>query len=75
MTVDGDIVDAGGIRLTGGGVKGQASVFTRKAELETSKEQNLPDRCDDWICDDKNWRYEKIDVAKSAAGVPSNIVR
>ena len=38
VTVDGDIVNAGG-SLTGGGVKGQASVFTRKAELETLKEQ------------------------------------
>ena len=34
VTIDGDIVNAGG-SLTGGGVKGQASVFTRKAELET----------------------------------------
>ncbi|WP_342538752.1 chromosome segregation protein SMC [Sporosarcina sp. FSL K6-1540] len=34
VTLDGDVVNAGG-SLTGGGVKGQASVFTRKAELET----------------------------------------
>ncbi|MFS0574256.1 chromosome segregation protein SMC [Sporosarcina sp. 179-K 3D1 HS] len=40
VTVDGDIVNAGG-SLTGGGVKGQASVFTRKAELETLKTQLL----------------------------------
>lgn len=38
VTIDGDIVNAGG-SLTGGGVKGQASVFTRKAELETLKSQ------------------------------------
>lgn len=38
VTIDGDIVNAGG-SLTGGGVKGQATVFTRKAELETLKEQ------------------------------------
>ena len=38
VTTDGDIVNAGG-SLTGGGVKGQASVFTRKAELETLKGQ------------------------------------
>ncbi|BAQ10486.1 chromosome partition protein smc [Bacillus sp. OxB-1] len=38
VTIDGDIVNAGG-SLTGGGVKGQASVFTRKAELETLKKQ------------------------------------
>jgi chromosome segregation protein len=36
VTIDGDIVNAGG-SLTGGGVKGQASVFTRKAELESLK--------------------------------------
>ncbi|WP_342509405.1 chromosome segregation protein SMC [Sporosarcina sp. FSL K6-2383] len=38
VTIDGDIVNAGG-SLTGGGVKGQASVFTRKAELETLQVQ------------------------------------
>ncbi|MFJ7933111.1 chromosome segregation protein SMC [Sporosarcina sp. NPDC096371] len=38
VTIDGDIVNAGG-SLTGGGVKGQASVFTRKAELETLQKQ------------------------------------
>ncbi|WP_342512633.1 chromosome segregation protein SMC [Sporosarcina sp. FSL K6-1522] len=38
VTIDGDVVNAGG-SLTGGGVKGQASVFTRKAELETLKVQ------------------------------------
>jgi chromosome segregation protein len=38
VTLDGDIVNAGG-SLTGGGVKGQASVFTRKAELETLQHQ------------------------------------
>ena len=38
VTMDGDIVNAGG-SLTGGGVKGGASVFTRKAELETLKSQ------------------------------------
>lgn len=38
VTMDGDVVNAGG-SLTGGGVKGRASVFTRKAELEALKEQ------------------------------------
>ncbi|MCG7334081.1 chromosome segregation protein SMC [Sporosarcina sp. ACRSM] len=38
VTIDGDVVNAGG-SLTGGGVKGQTTVFTRKAELETLKEQ------------------------------------
>lgn len=38
VTVDGDIVNAGG-SLTGGGVQGRASVFSRKAELETLKAQ------------------------------------
>ncbi|KXH79954.1 chromosome segregation protein SMC [Sporosarcina sp. HYO08] len=38
VTIDGDVVNAGG-SLTGGGVKGQASVFTRKAELEHLKTQ------------------------------------
>ena len=38
VTVDGDIVNAGG-SLTGGGVKGRATVFSRKAELETLKGQ------------------------------------
>ncbi|CAM3080574.1 chromosome segregation protein SMC [Filibacter tadaridae] len=38
VTIDGDVVNAGG-SLTGGGVKGQTSVFTRKAELETLKTQ------------------------------------
>lgn len=36
VTTDGDVVNAGG-SLTGGGVKKQSSVFTRKAELETLK--------------------------------------
>ena len=36
VTLDGDIVNAGG-SLTGGGAKGRASVFSRKAELETLK--------------------------------------
>lgn len=36
VTIDGDIVNAGG-SLTGGGVKGRATVFSRKAELETLK--------------------------------------
>ncbi len=34
VTLDGDIVNAGG-SLTGGGSKGQSTVFSRKAELET----------------------------------------
>lgn len=38
VTVDGDIVNAGG-SLTGGGTQGRASVFSRKAELETLKSQ------------------------------------
>ena len=38
VTLDGDIVNAGG-SLTGGGAKGQSSIFSRKAELETLKEQ------------------------------------
>ena len=38
VTIDGDIVNAGG-SLTGGGVKGRATVFSRKAELETLKKQ------------------------------------
>ena len=38
VTIDGDVVNAGG-SLTGGGVKGQASVFSRKAELETLQAQ------------------------------------
>lgn len=38
VTADGDIVNAGG-SLTGGGVKGRATVFSRKAELETLKKQ------------------------------------
>ena len=38
VTIDGDIVNAGG-SLTGGGVKGRATVFSRKAELETLKGQ------------------------------------
>lgn len=38
VTMDGDVVNAGG-SLTGGGAKGGASVFTRKAELETLKSQ------------------------------------
>ncbi len=40
VTVEGDVVNAGG-SLTGGGAKGQASVFSRKAELETLKNQLL----------------------------------
>ena len=38
VTIDGDIVNAGG-SLTGGGVKGRATVFSRKAELETLRGQ------------------------------------
>jgi len=38
VTTDGDIVNAGG-SLTGGGVTSRASVFTRKAELETLQSQ------------------------------------
>lgn len=38
VTLDGDVVNAGG-SLTGGGSKGQTSVFTRKAELETLRQQ------------------------------------
>ncbi|GKV55620.1 chromosome partition protein Smc [Sporosarcina sp. NCCP-2222] len=34
VSLDGDVVNAGG-SLTGGGVKGQSSVFSRKAELES----------------------------------------
>ncbi|WP_432359389.1 chromosome segregation protein SMC [Sporosarcina sp. UB5] len=34
VTLDGDVVNAGG-SLTGGGAKGQSTVFSRKAELET----------------------------------------
>ncbi|WP_040286888.1 chromosome segregation protein SMC [Sporosarcina koreensis] len=34
VTLDGDVVNAGG-SLTGGGSKGQSTVFSRKAELET----------------------------------------
>ncbi|WP_339249644.1 chromosome segregation protein SMC [Sporosarcina sp. FSL W8-0480] len=33
VTLDGDVVNAGG-SLTGGGAKGQSTVFSRKAELE-----------------------------------------
>ncbi|MFD1204119.1 chromosome segregation protein SMC [Sporosarcina contaminans] len=38
VTLDGDVVNAGG-SLTGGGAKGQSSVFSRKAELETLTSQ------------------------------------
>ena len=38
VTLDGDIVNAGG-SLTGGGAQGGASVFSRKAELETLRVQ------------------------------------
>lgn len=38
VTLDGDVVNAGG-SLTGGGAKGQSSVFSRKAELETLSAQ------------------------------------
>ncbi len=38
VTLDGDIVNAGG-SLTGGGAKGQSTVFSRKAELETLNAQ------------------------------------
>ncbi|WP_162805698.1 chromosome segregation protein SMC [Sporosarcina sp. PTS2304] len=34
VTLDGDIINAGG-SLTGGGAKGQSTLFSRKAELET----------------------------------------
>ncbi|MGN7386845.1 chromosome segregation protein SMC [Sporosarcina sp. SAFN-015] len=38
VTLDGDVVNAGG-SLTGGGAKGQSTVFSRKAELETLSTQ------------------------------------
>ncbi|EGQ27339.1 cell division protein Smc [Sporosarcina newyorkensis 2681] len=38
VTLDGDVVNAGG-SLTGGGAKGQSTLFSRKAELETISEQ------------------------------------
>lgn len=38
VTVDGDVVNAGG-SLTGGGTKVQSTVFSRKAELETLSNQ------------------------------------
>nr|WP_255723337.1 chromosome segregation protein SMC [Sporosarcina sp. ACRSL] len=38
VTLDGDVVNAGG-SLTGGGAKGQSTVFSRKAELETLSAQ------------------------------------
>jgi chromosome segregation protein len=38
VTLTGDIVNAGG-SLTGGGTKGRATVFSRKAELETLQSQ------------------------------------
>ena len=38
VTLNGDIVNAGG-SLTGGGTKGRATVFSRKAELETLQSQ------------------------------------
>ena len=38
VTLNGDIVNAGG-SLTGGGTKGRATVFSRKAELETLQGQ------------------------------------
>ena len=57
VTTDGDIVNAGG-SLTGGGVKGQASVFSRKAELETLK-VNLTQMASSIESATKyNWRYE-----------------
>lgn len=38
VTLDGDVINAGG-SLTGGGVKGQSTVFSRKAEMETLQSQ------------------------------------
>ena len=38
VTLDGDVVNAGG-SLTGGGAKGQSTVFSRKAEMETLQNQ------------------------------------
>ncbi|WP_303968755.1 chromosome segregation protein SMC [Sporosarcina ureae] len=38
VTLDGDIINAGG-SLTGGGAKGQSTLFSRKAELETLSNQ------------------------------------
>ena len=38
VTLDGDIINAGG-SLTGGGAKGQSTLFSRKAELETLSDQ------------------------------------
>ncbi|MDW0111809.1 chromosome segregation protein SMC [Sporosarcina saromensis] len=38
VTLDGDVVNAGG-SLTGGGAKGQSTVFSRKAELEMLRTQ------------------------------------
>ena len=38
VTLDGDVVNAGG-SLTGGSVKQQSSLFTRKAELEQLNEK------------------------------------
>lgn len=38
VTLDGDVVNAGG-SLTGGGSKGQTTVFSRKAELDMLKQQ------------------------------------
>ncbi|PIC71775.1 chromosome segregation protein SMC [Sporosarcina sp. P16b] len=38
VTLDGDIINAGG-SLTGGGAKGQTTLFSRKAELETLTNQ------------------------------------
>ncbi|QUW21847.1 chromosome segregation protein SMC [Sporosarcina sp. Marseille-Q4063] len=38
VTLNGDIVNAGG-SLTGGGTKGRATIFSRKAELETLQSQ------------------------------------
>ncbi|SUJ00699.1 chromosome segregation protein SMC [Sporosarcina pasteurii] len=38
VTLDGDIVNAGG-SLTGGGAQGRSSVFSRRAELETLTKQ------------------------------------
>ena len=38
VTLDGDVVNAGG-SLTGGSVKQQSSLFTRKAELDQLNDQ------------------------------------
>ncbi len=62
VTIDGDIVNAGG-SLTGGGVKGQATVFTRKAELETLQMQ-LSRMADTIDSATKKIGNTKMDVAK-----------